>query len=247
MIGNKMELTNGFITIKEVESKEVRELIEKNHYSHKCTPNHFLSFDVNNGLGALQLGFGIRPHKKGNISGLITKDNYCEFDRMWLDDILPKNSESQTISLLLKYLKKNYPKIKFVITYADGSAGNKGIIYQATNALKLEPIMCDFYVLESGERVHPVSMYHRHKSRAWDLMQKLYPNIKHIKGTNKNGLFQYRYLYILDRIMRKKYQAEIRRGSTSEGLGQFQHSALSKCCNAKIKKGYCEMCCELSK
>ena len=239
-------ITNGSIILTEIESSKARPLIEKYHYSHKATPNHFLSFDVNHGLGVLQLGYGIRPHKKNNISSLITKDNYCEFDRMWLDDILPKNSESQTIGLLLSYLKRNYPRIKFVITYADGSAGNKGIIYQATNALKLEPIMCDFYLLESGERVHPVSMWHRHKSRAWSLMQELYPNIKHIKGTKENELFQYRYLYILNRAMRKKYQAEIRRSSTPKGLGQFQPSAqLSKCCGGRIIKGYCEKCCEL--
>jgi hypothetical protein len=207
---NGKSITNGFITLTEVESSVVRDLIETNHYSHKCTPNHFLSFDVNNGKGALQLGFGIRPHNKKSISSLITHDNYCEFDRMWLSDDLPKNSETQVISLLLSYLKQNYKNIQFVITYADGSAGNKGIIYQASNALRLEPIMCDFYLLSNGERVHPVSMWHRHKTRAWTTMCELYPGIKHIKGTKKIPIYQYRYLYILNHSMRKKYQAEIR-------------------------------------
>jgi adenine modification enzyme len=209
MLLNK-SISNGKITITEVDSKRVRPLIEKYHYSHKTTPNHFISFDVNNGLGALQLGFGIRPHKKNRISSLITTDNYCEFDRMWLSDELPKYSESQTISLLLKYLKRNYPRIKFMITYADGSVGNEGIIYQATNAIKIAPIMCDFYLLPSGERVHPVSMWHRHKSRARELMQELYPGIKHIKGTKKNPIYQHRYLYILNKGLRKKFQSEKR-------------------------------------
>jgi hypothetical protein len=225
------------ITIKEVESKEVRELIEKNHYSHKTTPNHFLSFSVNDGLGALQLGFGIRPHKKNSISSLITTDNYCEFDRMWLSDEMPKFSESQVISKLLKYIKKNYPKIKFIITYADGSAGNKGTIYQATNAIKLEPIMCDFYLLPDGERVHPVSMWHRHKTRAWDKMKELYPGIKHIKGTKDNPIYQYRYLYILNNHLRKKFQDEKRSRSTIERRVQSPPSAPVKCeCGGKIVK-----------
>lgn len=234
------------ITIKETESKQVRELIEKNHYSHKTTPNHFLSFDVNNGLGALQLGFGIRPHKKNTISSLITTDNYCEFDRMWLSDELPKNSESQTIAKLLSYLKQNYPKIKFIITYADGSAGNRGTIYKASNAMELKPIPCDFYILASGERVHPVSMYHRHGTRAWSFLQKEYPGIKHIKGTKDNPVWQYRFLYILNKGMRKKYQAEIRQRSTLQGSGQFRPSAQSRCCQAKVIKGYCESCCEVA-
>ena len=209
--------SNGKYWIKEVPSNMVSDMIIKNHYSHKCTPNHFLSFDVNDGKGALQLGYGIRPRMKHTISSFITQDNYCEFDRMWLSDELPKNSESQVISLLLRHLKKYYPKIQFVITYADGSAGNKGIIYQATNALKLKPVSCDFYLLTDGERVHPVSMYHRHKSRAWALMQSLYPGIRHIKGTKDNAIWQYRYLYILSNYMRKRYQAEIRQSSTLKG------------------------------
>ena len=116
---------------------------------------------------------------------------------MWLSDELPKFSESQCISLLLSYLKQVYKQIKFVITYADGSVGNKGIIYKATNAKIVGRIPCDFYILQDGERVHPVSMYHRHKTRAKDFLEKQYPGIKHIKGEK----YQYRFLYILD----KKY------------------------------------------
>lgn len=190
-------ITNGKIILKECANDKADEIIKKYHYSHKATKNRFKSFEVNNGTGYLQLGYGIRPRMKHTISKLITKDNYCEFDRMWLSDEMPKFSESQVISLLLSYLKQVYKRIKFVITYADGSVGNKGIIYQATNAIKLGKIPCDFYLLPSGERVHPVSMYHRHGTRAKSALEKIYPGIKHIK----NGEYQYRYLYILD----KKY------------------------------------------
>lgn len=204
------QVSNGFITLTEVPSSDIRGLIEKYHYSHKTTPNHFLSFDVNNGMGGLQLGYGIRPHIKGSFSKLITTDNYCEFDRMWLDDRLPKNSETQVIGLLLWYLKLAYPHIKFVLTYADGSAGNVGTIYKASNAIRLQPIMCDFYLLSNGERVHPVSMWHRHKTRAKSAMETLYPGIKHIKGTKKNPIYQHRFMYILDKKMLREYNNEMR-------------------------------------
>jgi hypothetical protein len=208
IIGDNYIENNG-IRLTEVESRHVRGLIEKHHYSHKCTPNHFASFDINNGLGGIQLGFGIRPSNKSSISKLINRENYCEFDRMWVDDELPKNSESQIISLLLKYLKTKYPKIKFVITYADGSVGNRGIIYQATNGIELKPIMADFYELENGERVHPVSMWHRHKTRAKAFLETEYQNIKHIKGTVKKPIHQYRYVYVLDKKLRKQFLKEL--------------------------------------
>ncbi len=199
LLGKKpIGISNGNFWIKECSSKEADEVIKKYHYSHKTTKNRFLSFSVNDGKGYLQLGYGIRPHMKHTIHPQITKDNYCEFDRMWLDDELPKNSESQVISLLLSYLKQTTEK-KFVITYADESAGNKGTIYKATNAIILGSVPCDFYILLTGERVHPVSMYHRHKTRAKDFLEKQYPGIKHIKNTAR----QFRFLYILDKKMKK--------------------------------------------
>jgi len=195
-------ITNGFITLKEVPNVVVDKMVIQYHYSHKPTQNRFTSFLVNKNMGFMQLGYGIRPHMKHTISELITYDNYCEFDRMWLSDELPKYSESQCIGLLLTYMKIKYPRIHFIITYADGSMGNKGIIYRATNAIFLGKIPVDFYVLPDGERIHPVSMYHRHKTRAWSFLKKQYPGIKHIKGET----YQYRFLYILNRGMRKRFQ-----------------------------------------
>lgn len=203
LLGLPVGITNGTLTLREAPSSQIDKVIAEHHYSHKSTKNRFLSFDVNDGLGALQLGYGIRPHSKKAISELITPDNFCEFDRMWLSDELPKNSESQVIALLLSYLKQVYPRIKFVITYADESVGNSGVIYKATNAYRLGGVPVDFYILESGERVHPVSMYHRHGTRAKAALASIYPNIRHIKG----GFQQQRFLYILDKKYRKAYEA----------------------------------------
>ena len=197
-------ITNGTLTLIEQPSVLVDPEIAKHHYSHKTTKNRFLSFSVNGDKGYLQLGYGIRPHIKHTISSLITKDNFCEFDRMWLSDELPKYSETQVISLLISYLKQRYHQIKFVITYADESAGNVGTIYKASNAISIGSVPVDFYLLPSGERIHPVSMYHRHKTRAWNFLTTRYPGIRHLKGQFK----QYRYLYILDKKLRKQYENE---------------------------------------
>ena len=213
-------VTDEEYTIQECANDEADKVIIQHHYSHKTTKNRFKSFSVNDGKGYLQLGYGIRPHMKHTISELITTDNYCEFDRMWLSDELPKNSESRVIGLLLSYIRQVYPRIKFIITYADGSVGNKGIIYQATNAISLGKVPVDFYILPSGERVHPVSMYHRHGTRAKETLKGLYPGIRHIKGTE----YQYRYLYILHRGMRKRFQGR-NAVNLTEGSVRFRPSA----------------------
>lgn len=183
--------------------------IVKHHYSHKATSNRFLSLTVNNGLGYMQLGYGIRPRMKHTISKNITADNYCEFDRMWLSDDLPKNSESKAISLLLDFLRVAHPRIKYVITYADESAGNNGTIYRASNAVYIGHVPCEFYVLPTGERVHPVSMYHRHKTRAKAVLERLYPGIVHIKGQYK----QRRFVYPMDRYARRDIQRVVQQYS----------------------------------
>lgn len=189
------------MTVAECSSREADEAIVMHHYSHKATSNRFLSMTVNNGMGYMQLGYGIRPAMKHTISKAITRENYCEFDRMWLSDELPKNSESRAIGLLMAYLRAAHPKIKYVITYADESVGNKGTIYKATNAIYLGSVPCDFYVLASGERVHPVSMYHRHKSRRKSVLENIYPGIKHIRGEFR----QHRFVYPMDRYAMRDF------------------------------------------
>lgn len=165
-------------------------IIIKNHYSHKVTKNSFLSFLVyykGKVEGALQVGYGIKPKSKG----LFNPDEVREFDRMWLSDVMPKYSETITLSLLHHYLKKAHPQIKHLISYADTTVGNEGTIYKAANYKLIDKIKADFYILESGERVHPITMWHRHGTRKWDFLSKQYPNIKKAIG------FQMKYLFTL--------------------------------------------------
>ena len=183
-----------WIDLKPIQNSQADKIVEKYHYSGKATQNRFLSFGIyktkeSNLLGVIQLGYGIRPKIKETWGVDVTSDNSVEFDRMWFSDELPKFSETIVIHCLCKFLKHNYPKIKYVLSYADGSVGNKGIIYKAANFKSLGSVPCDFYILENGERVHPVSMYHRHGTRAWEFLQKEYPNIKKADGR------QYKFIY----------------------------------------------------
>lgn len=170
--------------------KDADEIIIKHHYSHKATKNSFLSLLVYyKGVinGALQIGYGIKPRSKG----IFNADEVREFDRMYLTDEMPKYSETITLSLLHHFLRKVYPNIKYIISYADTSVGNKGTIYKAANYKLIDKRKADFYILESGERVHPVTMWHRHGTRKWDFLIKQYPNIRKADG------FQLKYLFEL--------------------------------------------------
>lgn len=181
------------------ERKDIEQIICENHYSRTMPKNAKFCFRVfydGNCHGAMSLGYGIRPEIKSTW-GNIKKGEYLEFDRMWLSDIPPKNSESKTISMLVRLLRQISPDVRYLISYSDGTVGNTGTIYRASNFKELPPIKADFYILADGKRVHPVTMYHRHKTRAWSAMSSLYPGIKKAVGV------QYRFiLKIRDRKKR---------------------------------------------
>ena len=189
----------GYIIGYECPSKEIKiivcdkcqadSIIVKNHYSSKPTKNSFLSLLVyykNKVHGALQLGYGIRPKIKGNYNS----NEVREFDRMWLSDDMPKYSETITLSLLHKFLRNAYSEIKYLISYSDTSVGNNGTIYKAANYKLIDSIKADFYILENGERVHPVTMWHRHKTRKWSVLEKIYPNIKKANGKQLKFVYE---------------------------------------------------------
>src|SRR5574343_2011857 len=83
---------------------DIEGIITKNHYSKTMPRNskhHFLVYYKRSIEGAISLGCGIRPQIK-TAWGNIESGTSIEFDRMWLSDTPPKNSESKVISMLVK-------------------------------------------------------------------------------------------------------------------------------------------------
>jgi len=82
--------------------------------------------------GAISYGIPNAPC----INGLFTEETqqyWLELTRLALSDKLPKNSESRVISITNKMVKREYPKLKGIITYADTEYGHTGTIYRASN------------------------------------------------------------------------------------------------------------------
>lgn len=199
LLGEIMAYSSGEYRLEVCDRAFIESMICANHYSHTMPKNAKLCFAVfykGKHEGALSLGYGIRPNIK-TAWGNISKEEYLEFDRMYLTDTPPRNSESKVIGMLKTLLSYVSPETRYIFSYADGTAGNRGIIYKATNFKELPPLKADFYILEDGTRVHPVTMWHRHKTRAWSAMQSLYPGIKKADG------FQYRFLLDMGKRQKK--------------------------------------------
>lgn len=122
--------------IKVIPHTKANEIIIKNHYSHKIYNGSFIHlgvFSFGKLLGVLQFGYAMNPASGGSIVEGATQETFLELNRMWLDDELPRNSESKAVSYAIKYIKKRYPKVEWLQSFADGRLGKDGIVYQACN------------------------------------------------------------------------------------------------------------------
>ena len=193
--------------IKEIDRKLANEIIIKNHYSKKVYNGTYINlgvFEMNVLVGVLQFGYAMNPASCGSVVKWTLKNQYLELNRMWLsDDIETKYSESQAFSYSIKFIKRKYPTIKWIQSFADERCGGFGIVYQA----------CSF------------DYYGEHTSKFWELEDVVYHNTsmtvskdskryknnvggcKHLQENKdlaiKYSLRQFRYIKFLDKREKK--------------------------------------------
>jgi len=187
--------------VKEIERSLANDLIVKNHYSKKfynATYIHLGLFNENDIIGVLQYGYAMNPASCASVVDGTQKNEYLELNRMWIADDVGEYPESRAISYSIKYIKRKYPKIKWIQSFADERCGGFGIVYQA----------CSF------------SYYGEHNSTFWELEGKIYHNSlmtrnpelsKSAKYIQQNkdratsySLRQFRYIKFLDKREKKK-------------------------------------------
>lgn len=151
--------------VKEIPSKEARDIVKRYHYSGKVVANskiHLGLFRDGILVGCLQYG---PPMNGKKTSDKILKDvEMMELNRMVMADTEPRNSESQAISCCNKWLKKN-TNIKYILSFSDGKEGNVGYIYQATNWKYIGYMLSDSFYELDGEIVHSVTVWHNFKEK----------------------------------------------------------------------------------
>jgi hypothetical protein len=190
------------LTIEKTSSAIANELIIKNHYSHTVAKGVVLNLALKNGnkiVGIAQLGYGIMPKKTCQWVKETKSNEYFELNRLWVDDCEKRNAESYFISQSIKFVKINYPIIKWIISFADGMMGKVGTIYQATNWI-YTGFRWDggIWLTKEGKRMHSVSLWHKHGTINREVLEGVYGKpLKKIFGG------QFRYFYFLNRKSRK--------------------------------------------
>lgn len=209
-----------FFDIREIDKTIAIEFIQERHYS-KVMPRltkHWLGCFLGEELvGVLTLGWGTQPLQtiKKLFPNLVSED-YYEIGKMCMDDKMPRNSESQMISAVVRWMKKNLPEKKFLYTWADGIVGKVGYVYQGSNFQYGGFIWTDIYISPTGEKIHPRSSKSLLQENAQFLgKEKLFwmtPDFMKIKGIRRIRGKQYRYIYPLTKEAKKI----LKEGSTVE-------------------------------
>lgn len=184
--------------IKEIQRDLANDIIVKNHYSKKYFNNSYIHLGVFNAediIGVLQYGHLLNNDSIKSIVSGAKKGDAVELNRMWIQDDVGDYPESRAISYSLKYIRKKYPKIKWIQSFADERCGGFGIVYQA----------CSF------------DYYGEHLSTFYTDGDNFYHNIQVTASRDKAGiqvqdkdsleqvkLRQFRYIKFLDQREKKK-------------------------------------------
>jgi len=137
-----------------------RTLVERCHYSRvmpRITKLCIGGFAQGGRLVAVMtLGYGTRPlHTLRLLFPSLTVPEYLEIGKLCVDDGMPPNTESYFIARCIGLLRKHYPQVKVLFSWADGILGKPGFVYQASNFYYGGYTWSEMYLDKNGVRVHP--------------------------------------------------------------------------------------------
>lgn len=118
-----------------IASADARRLVKRLHYSGKVANNSQLHLGVfwkGKLEGAMQFGPSLDKRKLQGLVEGTTWDGFLELNRMAFSERLPRNSESRALAVALRMIRKNYPHIQWIVSFADGAQCGDGTIYRAS-------------------------------------------------------------------------------------------------------------------
>ena len=191
---------NPLFHVKEIDRDKANAIIRANHYSKVVYSGSKIHLGVfaPELLGVLQFGVAMNPASQASVVAETKEDEYLELNRMWLDDKLPRNSESRAVSCAMKFIRKKFPQIQWVQSFADERCGCYGVVYQACNFVYCGEHTSVFWEF-NGEMYHNSLM-----TRNPDLTPKARFIQENKAKAIPHKLRQFRYLYFLDRRARSR-------------------------------------------
>ncbi len=184
--------------VKEIGRDLANKLIAENHYSGKFYNATYIHLGVHQEgdiKGVLQFGYAMNPASQESVVKNTGIKDYLELNRMWLHDDCPRNSESMAISFAIKFIKKKYPNIRWIQSFADERCGKNGIVYQAANFGYYGEHSATFWTLDNEVYHNSIKTSEKAGPRGYKKLNSEYG----LKNATKAELRQFRYLYFIHR------------------------------------------------
>ena len=193
------------IIVKPISAKDGNRVIRSLHYSGKVDTRSQLHLGVfmdGRCGGAMQFGPSVNKHASRNLFKDAGWNEWIELHRLAFADWLPRNGESRAIAYAMRFIKKNYPHISFVVSYADGAQCGDGTIYRASGFVLTDiKKNTSMWMCQNGEVIcdHVTRM----KSNAVRNRIGMLPNEKWSTFYKRGGAyrlegFQLRYIYFIN-------------------------------------------------
>lgn len=205
------------IIVKPISAKDANRIIQSLHYSGKTVQNSQLHLGVfldGKCGGAMQFGPSL---DKRNLIKLVKQTQWNEFielNRMAFADWLPRNGESRAIGFAFRWMRKQYPQLKWCVSFADGTQCGDGTIYRASG-FYLSGITKNstLYEFPDGERVADIGIktgYSWQKKRFGKIIlgEAAMREAKR-QGAKRLVGHQLRYIYFLDPTARGRLTVPI--------------------------------------
>lgn len=136
-------------------------------------------------------------------------NGFLELNRMAFADWLPRNSESRALSVAMRSIRKTYPHIEWVVSFADATQCGDGTIYRASGfiltqikenrsmwRMKSGEIVADFVSRQlQGENT---------RKRIGFRIGESWSGFAKRTGAERLAGFQLRYLYFLNASARSR-------------------------------------------
>jgi hypothetical protein len=123
------------LIVKPISSSDAGKIIKALHYSGKVVHNSQLHLGVfldGKCGGAMQFGPSLDKRKTlGLVTGTLWNE-FLELNRMAFADWLPRNGESRALGFAMRWIRKTYPHIQWIVSFADGAQCGDGTIYRAS-------------------------------------------------------------------------------------------------------------------
>lgn len=186
-------------TVKRLERKEIRDFIEKWHYSKSingCIADFcYALFDTEGVMkGAMFYGRMAMANQWKKYGD--KPEDVIELRRLCCVDDTPRNAESYFIGRTIKLLRSDWGG-KVIVSYADKEYGHSGTIYKATNFEMIGEIKGARVIMFNGKRYHDKTIRTKYKGVLKPFAKRVKDALESGEAYYKKTAGKYTYVYKL--------------------------------------------------